>query len=133
MGEYPAGPQCSYQPSETLHREGIVNWCRVAKLNDADTLLHQTEFMENFSQLIFSFDLFNCADISLCLCSTYSILRGAAINLITYSKVNQPTNTASAISKKYSSSRKKIMHNEIVHFSLLICTNLRMTPFLSFF
>ena len=38
---------------------------------------------------------------------TYSIFRGAAINLITYSNVNQPTNTASATSKKYSSSRKK--------------------------
>lgn len=35
---------------------------------------------------------------------SYSIFLGAAMNRITYSNVNHPTNTASAISKKYSSS-----------------------------
>ena len=39
---------------------------------------------------------------------------GAAMNLITYSKVNQPTNTASAISKKSASSAKKQNLIEIV-------------------
>ena len=38
--------------------------------------------------------------------STYFNFLGAAINLMTYSKVNQPTNTASAISKKLSSSKQ---------------------------
>ena len=39
---------------------------------------------------------------------TYKNLCGAAINLMAYSKVNQPTKTASATSKKYSSSERKI-------------------------
>ena len=38
------------------------------------------------------------------------IFWGAAMNLITYSKVNQPTNTASAISKKSSSSEKRFCY-----------------------
>ena len=38
------------------------------------------------------------------------IFCGAAMNLMTYSKVNQPTNTASAISKKSSSSEKRFCY-----------------------
>ena len=38
-------------------------------------------------------------------------LWGAAMNLTTYSKENQPTNTASAISKKYSSPKKIFIYN----------------------
>ena len=38
------------------------------------------------------------------------IFWGAAMNLMTYSKVNQPTNTASAISKKSSSSEKRFCY-----------------------
>ena len=45
--------------------------------------------------------------ISLFFLNAYFILCGAAIKRITYSKVNQPTNTASATSKKYSSSEIK--------------------------
>ena len=45
--------------------------------------------------------------ISLFFLNAYFILCGAAIKRITYSKVNQPTNTASATSKKYSSSETK--------------------------
>ena len=85
-------------------------------------------FQEICFFFFFSFDILHCADISLCLCSTYSILRGAAINLITYSKVNQPTNTASAISKKYSSSRNKIMQNNVKSF-----TNLRKLTYYTIF
>ena len=39
------------------------------------------------------------------------IFWGAAMNLMTYSKVNQPTNTASAISKKSSSSEKRFCYS----------------------
>ena len=41
---------------------------------------------------------------------TYFDLCGAAMNLTTYSKENHPTNTASATSKKYSSSEMVFKH-----------------------
>ena len=43
--------------------------------------------------------------------NSHLIFWGAAMNLITYSKVNQPTNTASAISKKSSSSEKRFCYS----------------------
>ena len=64
---------------------------------------------------------------------TYSIFLGAAINRMTYSKVNHPTNTASAISKKYSSSEKIVTIDFVVLrlHNMLWCS--RIKPFLSFF